>query len=122
MVAFLMCVVFGPLLVFAPQLARAKRSGLNDYGSFAERYVREFDGKWLRGPAPEKEPLLGSADIQSLADMGNSFTVVRGMRLAPISRDAVLQLAACVLVPLAPLLLTVMPVEELTRKLLGLVF
>jgi hypothetical protein len=122
MVAFVMCMVFGPLLVFSTQLARAKRDGLNEYGTLAERYVREFDGKWLRAPAPEKEPLLGSADIQSLADMGNSFTVVRGMRLAPISRDAVLQLVACVLVPLAPLLLTVMPVEELTRKLLGLVF
>jgi hypothetical protein len=121
MVAFLMCVVFGPLLVFSPQLARAKRTGLNEYGTLAERYVRDFDGKWLRGAAPASEPLLGSADIQSLADMGNSFSVVRTMRLAPITRDAVLQLAAAVLVPLVPLLLTVMPVEELTKKLLGLV-
>jgi hypothetical protein len=122
MVVFVMCLVFGPLLVFSPQLARAKRTGLNEYGTLAERYVREFDGKWLRGAAPASEPLLGSADIQSLADMGNSFSVLRTMRLAPITRDAVLQLAAAVLVPLIPLLLTVMPVEELTRKLLGLVF
>jgi hypothetical protein len=43
------------------------------------------------------------------------------MRLAPVSRDAVLELAACVLVPLAPLLLTIMPVEDLLKKLLGLV-
>jgi hypothetical protein len=122
MVVFVMCLVFGPLLVFSPQLARAKRIGLNEYGTLAERYVRDFDGKWLRGAAPASEPLLGSADIQSLADMGNSFSVLRTMRLAPITRDAVLQLAAAVLVPLIPLLLTVMPVEELTRKLLGLVF
>ena len=122
MVGFLMCVVFGPLLVFSPQLARAKRRGLNEYGTLAERYVRDFDGKWLRGGASESEALMGSADIQSLADMGNSFSVVRTMRLAPISREAILQLAAAVLVPLVPLLLTVMPVEELTRKLLGLVF
>lgn len=122
MLVLLMCLVFGPLLVFSPQLARAKRRGLNEYGTLAERYVRDFDGKWLRGRAPEGESLLGSADIQSLADMGNSFTVVRTMRAAPITRDAVLQLAACVLVPLLPLLLTVMPLEELTKKLLGLVF
>jgi hypothetical protein len=122
MVAFLMCVVFGPLLVFSPQLARAKRIGLNEYGTLAERYVRDFDDKWLRGGALESEPLIGSADIQSLADMSNSFSVVRSMRIAPITRDAILQLAAAVLVPLLPLLLTVMPLEELTRKLLGLVF
>ena len=120
--AFLMFVVFGPLLVFSPQLARAKRRGLIEYGTLAEHYVRDFDGKWLRGRAPEGEPLLGSADVQSLADMGNSFAVVRTMRLVPITRDAVLEVAACVLVPLLPLLLTVMPLEELMKRLLGLVF
>ena len=118
---FLLCLVFGPLLVFTPQLSRAKRRGLLEYGTLAERYVREFDGKWLRGGAQASEPLMGSADIQSLADLGNSFTVVRTMRLAPIGRDAVLELAACVLVPLMPLLLTVMPVEQLVKKLVGLV-
>ena len=37
----------------------------------------EFDDKWLRGRAPADEPLIGSADIQSLADLGNSYEVVR---------------------------------------------
>ena len=122
LLVFLLCLVFGPLLVFSPQLSRAKRRGLLEYGALAERYVRDFDGKWLRGDAQQSEPLMGSADIQSLADMGNSFAVVRTMRLAPVSRDAVLELAACVLVPLVPLLLTMMPVEDLVKKLLGLVF
>ncbi|MBS0580588.1 MAG: hypothetical protein JSR36_15130 [Proteobacteria bacterium] len=121
LLGFLMAAVFGPMLVFSPKLARARREGLNEYGLLAQRYVREFDHKWVRGRKPDGEPLLGSADIQSLADMGNSFAVVRSMRLAPITRNAVLPLAACVLVPLIPLLLTVMPVEELARKLLGLV-
>ncbi len=121
-VVFVMCIVFGPLLVFSPQLARAKRSGLNEYGALAERYVREFDSKWLRGGVQHGEPLLGSSDIQSLADMSNSFSVVRTMRVVPITRDAILELAAAVLVPLTPLLLTVMPVEELVKKLLSLAF
>src|SRR5215469_1007261 len=101
--AFLLCLVFGPLLLFAPQLARTKRTGLNEYGTLAERYVRDFDVKWLRGGAPGDEPLMGSGDIQSLADLSNSFEVVRSMRLAPVTRDALLQLTASVLVPLVPL-------------------
>ena len=121
MLVFLLCLVFGPLLVFSPQLSRAKRQGLLDYGTLAERYVREFDGKWLRRGGESSEPLMVSADIQSLADMGNSFTVVRTMRVAPITRDAVLELTAAVLVPLAPLLLTVMPIEQLLKQLVGLV-
>jgi len=122
MVLFLLCVVFGPLLVFAPQLSRTKRQGLLAYGTFAEAYVRDFDAKWLQGKRPANESAMGSSDIQSLADLANSFAVVRAMRLAPITKESVVQLAAAVLVPLAPLLLTTMHMEQLLRKLLGLVF
>jgi hypothetical protein len=122
MVIFLMCAVLGPLLVFAPQLAAAKRKGLREYGTLAERYVREFDAKWLRGGAPAEEPFVGSADIQSLADLGNSYEVVRTMRIAPITRGAVVGLAAATLAPLVPLLLTMMPLEELVKKLFAVLF
>jgi hypothetical protein len=121
-VVFLLCAILGPLLVFTPQLAAAKRKGLREYGTLAERYVREFDAKWLRGGAPADEPFVGSADIQSLADLGNSYEVVRTMRFAPITKDAILRLAAAALVPMVPLLLTMMPLEELLKILLGVVF
>jgi hypothetical protein len=49
---FLLCLALGPLLVFAPQLAQAKRMGNREHGALAERYVREFDAKWLLGGAP----------------------------------------------------------------------
>jgi hypothetical protein len=122
MVIFLMCVVLGPLLVFAPQLAQAKRTGLRQYGTLATRYVREFDAKWLGGGAPADEPLLGSGDLQSLADLGNSFDIVRTIRIAPFTKEAILQLAAVTVAPLLPLLLTVMPFEELLKRLLGILF
>ena len=65
---------------------------------------------------------MGSADIQSLADLGNSYEVVRTMRIAPITRDAVVRLAAATLVPIVPLLLTMMPLEELLKMLFGILF
>ena len=101
---------------------QAKRTGNREYGTLAQRYVREFDAKWLRGGAPAEEPFVGSADIQSLADMGNSFEVVRTMRLAPITKEAVLQLAAATLAPIVPLALTMMPLEELLKRLFGILF
>jgi hypothetical protein len=122
LVVFLMCVVLGPLLVFEPQLAQAKRIGLREYGTLAERYVREFDAKWLRSGAPVDEPLVGSADIQSLADLANSFEVVRTMQIAPITRDAFLRLVAATVAPVVPLALTMMPFEELLKRLLGILF
>jgi len=121
-VVFVQCLVFVPLLMFAPQLAEAKRRGLREYGTLAERYVREFDAKWLRGGAPPAEGLIGSADLQSLADLGNSFEVVRTMRAALMTRDAIIQLGVATLIPLAPLLLTMMPLEELLKRLFGILF
>jgi hypothetical protein len=122
LVVVMLCVILGPLLVFAPQLAQAKRQGLREYGTLAERYVREFDAKWQRGGAPAGEPLVGSADIQSLADLGNSYEVVKEMRLAPITYNAVIGVVAATLVPLSPLLLTMMPLDALLKVLLGLLF
>ena len=122
LVVFLLCVVVGPLMVFTPQLAQAKRTGNREFGALAERYVRAFDAKWLRGEAPADEPLVGSADIQSLADLGNSLEVVRSMRITPITRDGILRLVGAILVPIVPLALTMMPLEELVKILLGMVF
>jgi len=122
LVVWLLFVTLGPLLVFAPKLTEAKRTGLREYGTLAQRYVREFDAKWLRGGAPADEPFVGSGDIQSLADLGNSYEVVRTMNMAPVSKDAILRLAAAVLVPIVPLLLTMMPWDELLKKLLGILF
>ena len=122
LVVFLLCVVLGPLLVFAPQLAQAKRTGNREYGTLAERYVREFDAKWLRGGASSDEPLVGSGDIQSLADLANSFEVVRTMQIAPITKDAILRLIAATLAPIVPLALTMMPLEELLKTLFGILF
>ena len=101
-------VALGPLLVFVPRLWLAKRRGLIEYGALAERYVRDFDRKWQRGERPANEALLGSADIQSLADLGNSYALVEDMRVIPVSRNVLLQLAVITVVPLAPLLLTLL--------------
>ena len=122
MVFLMLFVVLGPLLVFAPGLAAAKRTGLREYGTLAQRYTGEFDRKWLRGGAPAGELLIGSADIQSLADMGNSFEVVKEMRLAPFTLQSVLQLAVFTLLPVLPLTLTLFSLEQLLDRLLQVVF
>lgn len=68
--------------------------------------MTEFDRKWVRGGAPEGESLVGSADIQSLADLANSFEVIQTMRLVPFGKEAVIQLVLAVALPIVPLLLT----------------
>jgi hypothetical protein len=122
LVAVMVFAVLGPLLVFASPLADARRKGMREYGTLAQRYVREFDEKWVRGGAPPDEPLVGSGDIQSLADLGNSFEVVKSMRLVPFNSRAIVQLAAATLAPVVPLALTMISLEELLARVFKIVF
>jgi hypothetical protein len=118
---FFVAAVLVPLLLFMPKLVLAKRQGLGEYGALASEYVMEFDQKWLRSKAHAEE-LLGSGDIQSLADLGNSFAVVRQMRTVPFTTDDVVRLLVATLVPLTPLLLTIMPLEKLVTQAIKIVF
>ena len=53
---------------------------------------------------------------------GTRIEVVRTMRTIPITKEALLQLGLVTFLPLLPLLLTAMPLEDLLKKLLGLLF
>jgi hypothetical protein len=122
LVALMLLAVLGPLLVFSPKLAAAKRQGLREYGGLAQRYVREYDRKWLRGGVPPGESFIGSGDIQSLADLGNSFETLNKMRMVPFTTRTILHLAVITLAPVLPLLLTMIPLEQLLERLLKIVF
>ena len=66
--------------------------------------------------------LLGTGDIQSLADLGNSYSVVREMRIVPFGTDDIVRLAAATAVPLLPLTLIIISFEELVTRLLKILF
>jgi hypothetical protein len=121
-VAFVLLFVLGPLLVFSPQLGQVKRNGRREYGALAQRYVREFDAKWLRGGAPRDEPFIGSGDVQSLADLENSYAIINEMRWVPFDTKTVLRLAITTVAPMLPLVLTMVPLDELIKRLLKIVF
>jgi hypothetical protein len=121
-VAFFVFAILGPLLMFTPRMASARRKGLADYGLLAQRYVESFEQKWvLRDPASSEE-LLGAADIQSLADLGNSYALVRDMRSVPFGLEDITRLAAATAAPLVPLLLTIFSPEELILRIIKVVF
>jgi len=87
----------------------------------AQRYVERFDQKWIRESDSSQE-LLGTGDIQSLADLGNSYQVVREMRAVPFALQDVTRLAVAAAAPLTPLLLTIFSFEELILRVVKTVF
>ena len=113
----------GPLLFFSRKLLSVKQRGYLEYGPLAMRYVREFDAKWVRGGASPDEPLLGSADVQSLADLSNSFAIIGNMRLVPISWPQLFLLGIASALPMMSLIVFQFPLDELivrtVRSLVG---
>ena len=120
-IVFFVVVVVAPLLMFSLRMARARRKGLADYGLLAQRYVESFDQKWVRESLPSAE-LLGTGDIQSLADLGNSYQVIREMRIVPFGLQDISRLAIATAAPLSPLLLTIFSFEELMIRIFKVVF
>lgn len=112
----LLVIALGPLCVFIPKLNEARLAGLGTYGRLASDYVVGFAGKWTRDPLADGEPLLGSPDIQSLADLANSFAVVKETKLVPFGKDTVMRLLVVIGLPLAPLLFTMFSLEELLKR------
>jgi hypothetical protein len=110
--------VVGPLTVFAGVLLQTKRTGLHQYGTLATAYTGSFHQKWIKDQNPQREPLLGSSDIQSLADLGNSYGCIEKMKPLPVDLRTLLHLVVASLLPLTPLLLTVMPLKDIVKLVL----
>jgi hypothetical protein len=113
-------VVTGPLFAFVPNLLRAKRRGLVEYGDLGDELFRAFDEKWTPLQGTEQQALLGGADPSSLADYGYAYEVVGAMRIVPISRNGVLFVLTMALLPFLPLLLIKYSIMEIIQQLTGI--
>ena len=115
-------VVFaGPILIFVPKLLVLKQRGLMEYGTLGRRYTQAFHRKWIEEAASSEDSLLGTDDIQSLADLGNSFEIIRKMRILPAEPSDLIALVLPGLIPALPLAATVMPLGDIIKGLLKLV-
>jgi hypothetical protein len=107
----------GPLFIFSFKLWDRRITGWREYMGMASRYVNAFDRKWIKGENPSGEALLGTPDMQSLADLNNSVTVVRELSCVPASRRLVLGLAASAILPMCPLVFFKFPVSDVAARL-----
>ncbi|MFM4770069.1 hypothetical protein ACEUAE_19440 [Aeromonas veronii] len=122
LVVFGLVLVLAPLTVFATQIMQAKRQGLREYGVLAAEYTRDFEHRWLHSHDRDNETLLGSADIQSLADLGNAYAVIKEIRPLPFNRDTIMQLIMATLIPFIPLLFTLFSFEVILDRVIGIIF
>jgi hypothetical protein len=73
----------------------------------------------LQTPADERnEVLLGNPDASSLIDLGDSFSVIKDMRIAPIDRRTLTVLALAAALPMVPVVFLATPADEVLRMVL----
>jgi hypothetical protein len=118
-VVVLVLFVLFPLTFFSIQINEARLRGTREYGRLASRYTQAFVEKWLAAGESQGERLLGTSDIQSLADLTNSYEVVRTMRLVPFDKTTIVRLVILIALPLLPLSFTMVPIEKLVRALVN---
>src|SRR5262249_18766624 len=115
-----LAVFAGPLLIFVPKLITLKQRGLMEYGTLGSEYTQAFHRRWIQRNGPAGEPRLAARDIQSLADLGNSFEIIRKMRVLPVETSDFLAMMLPGLVPAIPLAATIMPLGDILKSLLKL--
>jgi hypothetical protein len=121
-IVFLMLVVLAPLSFFVVHLARAARRAKREFGILSSKYVDGFRDKWVRRPTENTEPLLGTPDLQSLADLANSYKTVTEIGFFPFGKESLIRLVGILILPLLPLILTVIPLKEVVGWIVKLAF
>ena len=119
---FCILVVTLPLTFFVVQLERAGRIAKREFGVLSSHYVDDFRAKWVKGNIPPGEQLLGTPDMQSLADLGNSFNTVNSMNILPVTKRTLMRLLLAIGAPLVPLILTAIPLHEIVMRLFKMIF
>jgi hypothetical protein len=111
-----------PLLVFSGKLLKLKIQGFQRYSSLVSQHNLLFEQKWVKGKVPKGESPLGSPDISSLADLGASFETIKKMRIVPFGLGTVIILGSLIILPLLPLFLIAIPLEQITDIALKVLF
>lgn len=114
---FAVLILIIPILVFTDKLIALRANGILKYGNLGEDYVRMFDRKWIEG---SDEDILGTSDIQSLADLANSFDIVQNMRTIAADTKTIMVIAAMAAIPMIPVFFAALPFDEIIIRLLGM--
>src|SRR5215472_3414534 len=118
LIIIMLLLFLGPLFMFAPALLRTRRKGLHEYSTLGCKLGRLYDQKWAKGMTPVGESMLSTPDNSSLADYSRNYELVDRMRVFPFEPRTAVALALAGLIPMVPLLATVMPMEEIFKLLL----
>lgn len=127
LLVFVLALVGGPLLLFAPKQLASWQRGIFEYGALAAGVGREFEYKWLHRPdrhrpdSPDSEA-LGCPDFSATTDLYAVVSNVYTMRLTLFEMKSLLLIAIATMLPFIPVMLLAVPLDRVLSVLGKLLF
>ena len=119
LVAIFAILALGPLVVFVPRLAKARRRGILDYAVLGQIQSTEFHEKWIVHGAGHEADFLGAPEISTLCDYGSAYQNVENMKPFPTDRGALAGLAIAIVIAAIPTVIAQIPLVVVLKQLLG---
>jgi hypothetical protein len=107
-----------PLTVFSLKLFEARRDGLARYSLVGRGVTAAFDIKYARPGGSPSESMIGTQDPSSLIDYISSYDVIRDTRVIPMSKRAVIYIAALAAAPFALVWVFATPLDRVIAEIL----
>jgi len=115
-------ILYSPLLFFAPMMKKAMSRSIHQFGDLLTRHNNDYYEKWITGPPPKGDQLLGSVDNSSLSDINGSYGPVQGTKLVPLNYKMIFTSIILILLPFIPLIFTSFSGNEVLIKLIETLF
>jgi len=116
-------ILYSPLLVFIPNLLNAKRDGIIRFGNLIRKHNLNYFNKWVGEGIVNDEPILGTMDNSSLADINGSYAPIEEIKIFPIDFRMIVVSFIMNVLPYIPLVFTYYSFNELfkifTKSLVG---
>ena len=114
-VVFEVLLGYAPLAVFAIPLFRMWRDGTRKFGYLASTSMRDFEDRWVNGTM--KASFLDAGDASTIVDYGSTFAILSQIRYALVDPRQLARFAVVCALPVVPLLLTEVSVQDVVNWL-----
>jgi hypothetical protein len=120
MLLFILVLFAAPLLVFVPNLLRARWSGVLDYGKTAVHLGETFEQEWLHARVDKSS--LQRPDFSATTDLYSVVSNVYSIRLVPIDLRDLAIMAVSLAAPFIPVIFLAFPADTIWRGVKNMLF
>ena len=111
----LLAIAIVPLTWLSTPIRASQLRGIVEYGELASRVGRRFEARWLRERRFVTSEALSASDFSATIDLYSVVSAVYTVRIVPVKVRSLFKLVASTIIPFLPLLLTLVPAQDLVH-------